>query len=88
MEPKKFTVKLNEQSKKTLTQFSKNERKQIIAKLIQLEDNPYKDARKFIGMEFWCLREGYFRIIYTIDNGVLLVLVIRIGLRKDIYKRL
>lgn len=88
MESKKFAVKLNEQSKKTLTQLPKNDRKQIIAKLIQLEDNPYKDAKKLKGMEFWRLRAGDFRIIYTIDNGVLLVLVIRIGLRKDIYKRL
>ena len=88
MEPKKFAVKLNEQSKKTLTQLPKNERKQILIKLIQLEDNPYKDAKKLKGMDFWRVRIGDYRIIYTIDKGILLVLIIRIGLRKDIYKRI
>lgn len=52
MEPKKFALKLNEQSKKTLTQLPKNERKQILIKLVQLENSSYKDAKKLKGMEF------------------------------------
>ena len=88
MEPKKFTVKLNSESSKSFSTFSKNDKTQISKKLIQLENNPYKDAKKLKDRELWRIRVGDIRIIYKIDKGVLLVLVIRIGLRKDIYKHL
>jgi mRNA interferase RelE/StbE len=32
------------------------------------------------------LRVGDYRIIYTIDNGVLLVVVVMIGHRRDVYQ--
>lgn len=88
MESKKFTVKLNAQSSKTFSTLAKHDKSQICKRLIQLEDNPYKDAKKLTGRDYWRIRAGDYRIIYTIDKGVLLVLVIRIGFRKDIYKHL
>ncbi len=88
MEPKKFTVKLTSESSKSFSALAKNDKNKISKKLIQLEENPYQDAKKLKGMEFWRIRVGDYRIIYTIDKGVLLVLVIRVGLRKDIYKHL
>lgn len=88
MEPKKFTVKLTSDSSKSFSALAKNDKSQISKKLIQLEDNPYMDAKKLKDREFWRIRVGDYRIIYTIDKGILLVLVIRIGLRKDIYRQL
>ena len=88
MESKKFTVKLNSESSKTLSSLAKHDKSQISKRLIQLEDNPYQDAKKLKNRELWRIRTGDYRIIYKIDKGVLLVMVIRIGLRKDIYKKL
>ena len=88
MESKKFTVMFNSDSRKAFALLAKHDKNQISKKLIQLEENPYQDAKKLKGMEFWRIRVGDYRIIYTIDKGVLLVLVIRIGLRKDIYRQL
>ncbi len=31
------------------------------------------------------VRIGEYRVIYTVDDGVLLVLVVRVGHRKDVY---
>ena len=39
------------------------------------------------GQGEWRVRTGDYRIIYEIDDGVLLVLVIAVGHRKDIYHR-
>lgn len=36
----------------------------------------------------WRVRQGEYRILYEILNRELLVLVIRIGYRRDIYRRL
>lgn len=88
MESKKFTVMLNSESRKAFGLLAKHDKNQISKRLIQLGNNPYQDAKKLKGMEFWRVRVGDFRIIYKIDKCILYVFVIRIGLRKDIYKRI
>lgn len=37
--------------------------------------------------DFWKYRVGDWRIIADLDDGVLLITVIRIGNRRDIYRR-
>ena len=37
--------------------------------------------------DFWKYRVGDYRVIADIQDGVLLILVVRIGNRKDIYRR-
>ena len=37
--------------------------------------------------DFWKYRVGDYRIIADIQDGVLLILVVRIGNRKDVYRR-
>lgn len=39
------------------------------------------------GQGEWRVRTGDYRIVYEIDDGVLLVLVVAVGHRKDIYRR-
>jgi mRNA interferase RelE/StbE len=84
----RFKVELKPNVEKHLLLLGSHDLKLIAKKLVQLEDNPYLEAKKLKGLGYWRIRVGDYRIIYTIDNGVLLVLVIRIGLRKDIYKKL
>ena len=35
--------------------------------------------------EFWKYRVGDYRIIYTVEDDVLLVVVVRLGHRRDVY---
>lgn len=44
-------------------------------------------ARALQGRPGLRVRVGDYRIIYTVDNDVLLVLVVRLGHRRDIYDR-
>lgn len=34
----------------------------------------------------WRIRVGDYRVIYTVDDGVLLVLVVELGHRRDVYR--
>jgi mRNA interferase RelE/StbE len=43
-------------------------------------------SRPLRGREGYRLRAGDYRIIYTIDNGVLLIVVVAIGHRRDVYQ--
>lgn len=76
MESKKFTVKLNSESSKTLSSLAKHDKIQISKRLIQLEENPYQDTKKLKDRELWRIRVGDYRIIYKIDKGILYVLLV------------
>jgi len=43
-------------------------------------------SRPLQGREGYRLRVGDYRIIYTIDNGNLLIVVVTIGHRRDVYQ--
>ena len=64
-------------------------RRRVQAAIELLADNPRPAAtRKLAGGEGeWRIRTGDYRVIYEIHDGVLLVLVVAIGHRRDIYQR-
>ena len=43
-------------------------------------------SRPLRGREGFRLRVGDYRIIYTIDDGILLIVVVTIGRRRDVYQ--
>jgi len=61
----------------------------VLKAVEQLTVNPYPPgARKLVGSQHsYRLREGSYRIIYTISSSSLTIEIIRVGHRKDVYKR-
>lgn len=53
-----------------------------------LAENPYPDGcKKLSGSDHtYRIRVGDYRIVYTVDNGLLIIEVIKVGHRKDIYR--
>jgi mRNA interferase RelE/StbE len=43
-------------------------------------------SRPLRGREGWRLRVGDYRILYTIHDGVLCIVVVTIGHRRDVYR--
>jgi mRNA interferase RelE/StbE len=43
-------------------------------------------SRQLRGREGYRLRVGDYRIIYTIDDGVLLIVIVTIGHRREVYQ--
>lgn len=51
------------------------------------EDPRPPNARKLKGRDAYRARVGNYRIIYTIEDNVLLVVVVTLGHRRDVYER-
>lgn len=64
-------------------------RRRIQAALELLADEPRPPAAKPLvgGTGEWHVRTGDYRIVYEIHDNQLLVLVLRLGHRRDIYDR-
>jgi mRNA interferase RelE/StbE len=61
--------------------------KGIKKKIIELSDNPRpRGCEKLKSRPGYRIRYGKYRIIYTISDNILTIIVVRIGHRKDIYR--
>lgn len=62
----------------------------ILAALTALGDDPYRedaDIKKLSGPSGLCrLRVGTYRIAYRVEDAELIVLVVRVGDRHDVYR--
>ncbi len=51
------------------------------------EDPRAKGCEKLSGQERYRVRQGSYRIIYEIQEDVLVVMVVKVGHRRDVYRR-
>ncbi len=72
---------------KQLRKLDKAVRERIYAVLNRIKIRPYSFITKLVGDPGYKLRIGNYRIIMDMDNGRLIILIIQIGHRKNIYKK-
>ena len=60
--------------------------KRIIAKLESIRDDPFVYATRLVGLNVYKIRVGDYRIISSIEKGTLVILVLKVGHRRSIYK--
>ena len=62
--------------------------RRVQAAIALLAEDPRPPAsRPLRGWPAWRVRVGDYRVIYTIEDDVLLVVVVTLGHRRDIYDR-
>jgi mRNA interferase RelE/StbE len=73
---------------KDLKSVSKSDVIKIISKIDSLAEDPRRvGAIKLSGNELYRIRQGLYRILYEIKDRELIVQVIKVGHRSDVYKR-
>ena len=86
----KYRIEFKRSAVKALKRVPKRDRRRISDKIDSLSENlPDHTTTKMKGDNpFHRIRVGDYRIIYEIQNKILLILVLKIGHRKDIYRKL
>lgn len=83
-----YRIIIKKKAKKFIDKLPKNERVRIAAAIEQLPNG--EDIKKLKGEKnagLLRLRVGDYRIIYSVDHGILTVFVIDAGNRGEIYNR-
>ncbi|MBU0482709.1 MAG: type II toxin-antitoxin system RelE/ParE family toxin [Proteobacteria bacterium] len=85
-----YSVEFRPAVLKSLNRFPKRDLAQIRKKIEELGNNlPSPNTTKMKGDNtFHKVRSGDYRIIYEIHEAKLVILVVKIGHRKDVYKKL
>jgi mRNA interferase RelE/StbE len=85
----KYKIKIKPSAVKELEKIPKKDLQKLTKMIQSLSINPRPHGcEKLSGQERYRVRKGNYRIIYSIEDDILIVYVIKIGHRKDIYKRL
>lgn len=86
----KYSVAFRPGVLKSIMHLPKRELRRIKKKIDELSDNlPDPATTKLKGdNNFHKVRTGDYRIVYEIQGARLIILVVKIGRRKDVYKKL
>ena len=84
----KYTIVIEKTAQKALASISQPFQDRIIEAIRMLSENPRPSGvKKLSGRDAWRIRIGDYRVIYEIRDQQLLVLVVVIGHRKDVYRK-
>ncbi len=83
----KYSLEILRKAQKQLSKIDKNERARIVESIRELAANPRPTGcTKLSGREAWRIRVGSYRVIYEIHDNRLLVLILTIGHRREVYR--
>ena len=82
-----YSIEILRSAQKQLSKINRQDQDRIISSIESLANNPRPDGcKKLSGRPAWRIRIGSYRVIYELQDEKLIVLVIRIGHRRDIYR--
>jgi mRNA interferase RelE/StbE len=65
----------------------KRDRQRLVERISKLAENPRPfGSEKISGQEKYRVRQGRYRILYAIEDQDLIVQVVKVGHRKDVYR--
>jgi mRNA interferase RelE/StbE len=72
---------------KDFVSIPKKDLKRILARIEMLAQDPRPSgSEKLTGQERYRIRQGRYRIVYSIQNNELTVWIVKVGHRKDVYR--
>jgi len=83
-----FSIRIKQSAAKALAGIDKKDRLRLVSAIDELAENPYRgSALKGDLTGLRRIRVGNYRVVYEIREGELIVLVVRIAHRREVYRR-
>ncbi|MEQ1845740.1 MAG: type II toxin-antitoxin system RelE/ParE family toxin [Nitrospira sp.] len=83
-----YSILLSPSAERQLRSFAPAIQKRLVKRMKMLQHHPRpQGVKKLTGEDYlYRIREGDYRIIYTIQDKELIVLIVKIGDRKEVYR--
>ena len=83
-----YTIQFKPTALRQVEKLSRPIRNRIAAKIEALRDDPFPAGCKKLAAltDAWRVRVGDYRVIYQVHHGILLVLVVTVGHRREVYR--
>lgn len=84
----KYRIEIKKSAQKEIQALPKKDAQRIVQTIQKLSANPRgPDSKKLSGQERYRVRVGNYRILYEIADAVLLVTVVRVAHRREVYRQ-
>lgn len=85
----KYKIEFKRSVAKDLRCIPKAQVAKILDKIALLADDPRPHgSEKLSGLERYRIRQGMYRVVYEISDHVLVVVVVKVAHRKQVYRQL
>jgi len=82
-----YEILFKESVYKDLKKIPKADLRKILSRIKKLSEDPRPaGCEKLTGQERYRLRQGKYRIVYSIQDDKLTIWVVKVGHRKDVYR--
>lgn len=83
----KYKITIKKSAAKELEDIPKKDLRKIIKPIQSLAQNPrHQGVQKLSAKEQYRVRQGDYRIVYSIDDKKLIIDIVKIGHRREIYR--
>jgi mRNA interferase RelE/StbE len=83
-----YTIQFKPRALRQLEKLPREAQRRLSAKIEALRDDPFPVGSKKMAAvpDAWRIRVGDYRVVYQVHRGILLVLVLTIGHRREVYR--
>lgn len=83
-----YRIEFSKRVRKDFKGLPRDNANRILRKIEALALNPHPpDSKKLTNDEAYRIRIGNYRVLYDIQNDRLIVLILKVGNRQDVYRR-
>ncbi len=82
-----YSVFIKKSAARELEALPRKDLTRIVERIGSLREDPRPPGcEKLAGMELYRIRQGNYRIVYSIEDEVLTVWVVKVGHRREVYR--
>lgn len=84
----RFELRFKPSVAKDLRGVPKSDIRRLLNRIESLRDEPRPaGCEKLTGRELYRIRQGVYRVVYSVDDDRVVIEVIKVGHRRDVYRR-
>lgn len=84
----RYSIEFKPSVWKDLDEIDKIDRRRILKRIEKLTENPRPSgSKRLVGSDRYRIRQGNYRILYFIEDDRLVVVVVKLGHRREVYER-
>ncbi len=82
-----YRLQIKPSAAKEIETIPLKDRKRLVTKIRGLAEEPRPPGcEKLSGQEKFRLRQGHYRVLYSVDDTEALVVIVKVGHRRDVYR--
>lgn len=83
-----YSIEFSKMAEKQFDDLERNVQERIVGKLERMKVRPFDFVKRLAGCSYYSMRVGDYRIILDIQHNRMIIFVIELGHRRNVYKKM